>query len=58
MEGFESLESAERYVCFSWAAIVSNASPTRVERPNEMSPLALEGVDLVGRDWLSFLLDR
>jgi transposase-like protein len=59
MEGFESLESAERYVrllvgCYRFKRFTDSC-----RRPdNGKAPLELAGVDLAGRDWLAYLLDR
>ena len=57
MEGFESLESAERYVrllvgCYRFKRFTDSCRANN----NGKSPLELAGVDLEGRDWLSFLL--
>jgi transposase-like protein len=57
MEGFESLESAARYVrllvgCYRFKRFTDSC------RGNGKSPLELAGVDLKGRDWLSFLLQQ
>lgn len=57
MEGFQSLESAERYVrllvgCYRFKRFTDSC------RTNGQSPLELAGIDLQGRDWLSFLLKR
>jgi transposase-like protein len=57
MEGFESLESAERYVrllvgCYRFKRFTDSC------RGNGKSPLELAGIDLQGRDWLAFLLQR
>jgi transposase-like protein len=59
MEGFESIESAERYVrllvgCYRFKRFTDSCRKTE----NGRSPLELGGVDLAGRDWLSFLIDR
>lgn len=57
MEGFQSLESAERYV----RLLVGYYRFKRFTdscRGNGKSPLELSGVDLQDRDWLSFLLQR
>lgn len=57
MEGFESLESAERYV----RLLVGSYRFKRFTdscRGNGKSPLELAGIDLQGRDWLTFLLQR
>ncbi|MGH2746938.1 MAG: transposase [Actinomycetota bacterium] len=58
MEGFESIESAERYVrllvgCYRFKRFTDSQNGS-----NGKAPLELAGVDLGGRDWLSFLLDR
>ena len=57
MEGFESLESAERYVrllvgCYRFKRFTDSC------RGNGKSPLELAGIDLQGLDWLTFLLQR
>ena len=57
MEGFESLESAERYVrllvgCYRFKRFTDSCSG------NGKSPLELAGIDLQGLDWLTFLLQR
>jgi hypothetical protein len=57
MEGFQSLESAECYVrllvgCYRFKRFTDSC------RGNGKSPLELAGIDLQGRDWLSFLLQR
>ena len=57
MEGFESLESAERYVrllvgCYRFKRFTDSCNG------NGKSPLQLAGVDLHGLDWLTFLLQR
>jgi transposase-like protein len=57
MEGFESIESAERYVrllvgCYRFKRFTDSC------RGNGKSPLELAGIDLQGRDWLSFILQR
>lgn len=57
MEGFESMESAERYVrllvgCYRFKRFTDSC------RSNGKSPLELAGVDLQGHDWLQFLLKR
>jgi transposase-like protein len=59
MEGFESLESAERYVrllvgCYRFKRFTDSCR----RGDNGKAPLELAGVDLEGRDWLSYLLDR
>ena len=58
MEGFESTESAECYVrlladCYRFKRFTDSGRTTG----NGSSPLELAGVNLSGRDWLSFLLD-
>ena len=58
MEGFESIESAECYVrlladCYRFKRFTDSGRTTG----NGSSPLELAGVNLSGRDWLSFLLD-
>jgi transposase-like protein len=58
MEGFESIESAERYVrllvgCYRFKRFTDSHNGS-----NGKAPLELAGVDLAGRDWLSFLTDR
>jgi Transposase, Mutator family len=55
MEGFHSLESAERYVrllvgCYRFKRFTDSV------RNNGKSPLEHAGIDLEGCDWLSFLL--
>jgi len=57
MEGFQSLESAERYVrllvgCYRFKRFTDSC------RSNGKSPLELAGLELQGRDWLNFLLQR
>jgi hypothetical protein len=57
MEGFESLESAERYVrllvgCYRFKRFTDSCNG------NGKSPLELAGIDLQGLDWLTFLLQR
>jgi hypothetical protein len=57
MEGFESLESAERYVrllvgCYRLKRFTDSC------KGNGKSPLELAGIDLQGLDWLTFLLQR
>jgi hypothetical protein len=57
MEGFESLESAERYVrllvgCYRFKRFTDSCNG------NGKSPLELAGIDLHGLDWLTFLLPR
>ena len=59
MEGFESMESAERYVsllvgCYRLKRFTDSC---RIAE-NGSSPLELAGADLAGRDWLSFLIDH
>jgi transposase-like protein len=59
MEGFESIESAERYVrllvgCYRFKRFTDSCR----KADNGSSPLELAGVDLAGRDWLSFLIDH
>jgi transposase-like protein len=59
MEGFESMESAERYVrllvgCYRLKRFTDSCRKAE----NGRSPLELAGVDPAGRDWLSFLIDR
>jgi len=59
MEGFESLESAERYVrllvgCYRFKRFTDSCR----RADNGKAPLELAGVDIAGRDWLSYLLDR
>jgi transposase-like protein len=59
MEGFESIESAERYVrllvgCYRFKRFTDSCRKAE----NGRSPLELAGVNLAGRDWLSFLIDR
>jgi Transposase, Mutator family len=59
MEGFESLESAECYVrllvgCYRFKRFTDSCRRT----DNGKAPLELAGVDIGGRDWLSYLLDR
>jgi transposase-like protein len=58
MEGFESIESAERHVrllvgCYRFKRFTDSCRAGN----NGRSPLELAGVDLQGRDWLSFLLE-
>ncbi len=58
MEGFQSLEFAERYVrllvgCYRFKRFTDSRNGN-----NGKAPLELAGVDLAGRDWLSFLIDR
>lgn len=58
MEGFESIESAERYVrllvgCYRFKRFTDSCRAGN----NGRSPLELAGVDLRGKDWLSFLLE-
>lgn len=57
MEGFESMESAERYVrllvgCYRFKRFTDSC------RSNGKAPLELAGVDLKRHDWLQFLLKR
>lgn len=57
IEGFESLESAERYVrllvgCYRFKRFTDSCNG------NGKSPLELAGIDLRGLDWLTFLLQR
>ena len=59
MEGFESLESAERYVrllvgCYRFKRFTDSCR----RADNGKAPLELAGVDLAGRDWLSYLLNN
>lgn len=59
MEGFSSLESAERYVrllvgCYRFKRFTDSCRA----QSNGKAPLELAGVDLARRDWLTFLLDR
>jgi transposase-like protein len=59
MEGFETLESAERYVrllvgCYRFKRFTDSCRRS----DNGKAPLQLAGVDLAGRDWLSYLLDK
>jgi hypothetical protein len=59
MEGFESLESAERYVrllvgCYRFKRFTDSCR----RADNGKAPLELADVDIAGRDWLSYLLDR
>ncbi|MDQ3766414.1 MAG: transposase [Actinomycetota bacterium] len=59
IEGFESLESAERYVrllvgCYRFKRFTDSCRP----HDNGKAPLELAGVDIAGRDWLSYLLDH
>ena len=58
MEGFESIESAERYVrllvgCYRFKRFTDSSR----RAGNGHSPLELAGIDIAGRDWLSFLID-
>jgi len=57
MEGFASLENAERYFrllvgCYRFKRFTDS------RRGNGKAPLELAGVELAGLDWLSYLLDR
>jgi transposase-like protein len=57
MEGFESMESAERYVrllvgCYRFKRFTDSCRKSG----NGQSPLELAGVDLSDRNWLSFLI--
>lgn len=59
MEGFASLESAERFSrllvgCYRFKQFTDSCQKTH----NGRAPLELAGVDLKGQDWLSFLLRR
>ena len=59
MEGFESIESAERYVrllvgCYRFKRFTDSCR--RVD--NGKAPIELAEVNLFGRDWLSYLLDN
>ncbi|MGH2657671.1 MAG: transposase [Actinomycetota bacterium] len=59
MEGFASLESAERYVrllvgCYRFKQFTDSYRKGH----NGRAPLELAGADLEGQDWLSFLLRR
>ena len=59
MEGFQSPESAEGYVrllvgCYRFKRFTDSCR----RADNGKAPLELAGVDLTGRDWLSFLLRR
>jgi hypothetical protein len=59
MEGFESLDSAERYVrllvgCYRFKRFTDSGR----RASNGKAPLELAGVDITGRDWLSYLLER
>jgi transposase-like protein len=59
MEGFKSVESAEWYVrllvgCYRFKRFTDSSRKAN----NGKAPLELAGVDIAGRDWLSFLLDR
>jgi transposase-like protein len=59
MGGFESLESAERYVrllvgCYRFKRFTDSCR----RADNGKAPLELADVDIAGRDWLSYLLDR
>jgi hypothetical protein len=56
--GFESIESAERYIrllvgCYRFKRFTDS----RRRSDNGKAPLELAGVDLEGRDWLSYLLN-
>jgi len=59
MEGFQSVESAQRFVrllvgCYRFKRFTDSCR----SKNNGKAPLELAGVDLSGRDWLSFLVDR
>lgn len=59
MEGFESIESAERYArllvgCYRFKRFTDSNR----DGNNGKAPLELAGIDLGDRDWLSFLLRR
>lgn len=59
MEGFESLASAERFCrlligCYRFKRFTDSCRSAC----NGKAPLELAGVDLAGRDWLTFLLQR
>jgi len=59
MEGFASLASAERFcrllvACYRFKRFTDSGRRTR----NGKAPLELAGVDLAGRDWLTFVLER
>ena len=59
MEGFASLESAERFSrllvgCYRFKQFTDSGRKTN----NGRAPLELAGIDLRGEDWLSFLLRR
>jgi transposase-like protein len=59
MEGFSSVETAERYVrllvgCYRFKRFTDSCRKTN----NGKAPLELAGVDIADRDWLTFLLDR
>jgi transposase-like protein len=59
MEGFASLESAERFSrlligCYRFKQFTDSCRKAR----NGRAPLELAGVDSIGQDWLSFLLLR
>jgi hypothetical protein len=55
MEGLQSIESAERYVrlLVGWYRFKRFTDSCR---GNGKSPIERAGIDLQGRDWLSFLL--
>ena len=58
MEGFSSVESAERCVrllvgCYRFKRFTDSCHPSN----NKRSPLELGGIDLTGKDWLTFLID-
>jgi hypothetical protein len=59
MEGFASIESAELYVrllvgCYRFKRFTDSCRKVH----NGKAPLELAGVDVAGRDWLTFLLDH
>jgi hypothetical protein len=59
IEGFESLESAERYVrlllgCYRFKRFTDSCRRAN----NGKAPLELAGVDIGGADWLLYLLDQ
>jgi transposase-like protein len=59
MEGFASIESAELYVrllvgCYRFKRFTDSCRKIN----NGKAPLELAGVDVGGRDWLTFLLNR